>query len=184
MTRIKGLWSNPAEIGWVLTWHLIITSGRISLFGMIWPWIMWKRKILLIMNFICMPIKIRTIVFMMRMESLLRSFLQEIGILCIMLIWRKRIRVHIHLFKIILILIGELFRHCDYKDVLVIPDNLIKGIYSSLRNLWIIARKQILKRKELIFVPIHKAINLTGIWHYNIIKCWEYIRWTWAWEAI
>ena len=33
----------------------------------------------------------------------------------------------------------------------------------SLRNLWIIARKQILKRKELIFVPIHKAINLTGI---------------------
>ena len=94
------------------------------------------------MNFICMPIKIRTIVFMMRMESLLRSFLQEIGILCIMLIWRKRIRVHIHLFKIILILIGELFRHCDYKDVLVIPDNLIKGIYSSLRNLWIIARKK------------------------------------------
>ena len=71
--------------------------------------------------------QIRTIVFMMRMESLLRSFLQEIGILCIMLIWRKRIRVHIHLFKIILILIGELFRHCDYKDVLVIPDNLIKG---------------------------------------------------------
>ena len=50
-------------------------------------------------------------------------------------------------------------------DWRIIPALRLQGRISYTRQFdkRIIARKQILKRKELIFVPIHKVINLTGI---------------------